>query len=236
MSKKNKSTVTEYERQALLDAGLALDETCQRVLRILLEDRTLRFSELQNAITKLYDQKLTNKVLSKHLKHLMNKNLAKQTKQDQTVSYSLSDKFRAVTQMSPETLKEYLKQSDEVLPVEFRAKWFDEKEYYSKLSDEELDYETDHDLHDILSLNLWELKGVVETDLALGEDESDDAFWTYFANPTYRMREKRTAKKCRWNQAYKEILFNKINLLTDALRNDRELLRKRRATGKITRA
>lgn len=236
MDKENKLIITDTEKDALLDAGPAVDSTCQRVLRILLEDRTLRFSELQNAVAKLFGQKLTNKVLSKHLKHLMDNNLAKQIKQDRTVSYSLSDKFRAATQISPETLKEFLDRSDEALPLEFRAKDFGEKEYYSKLSGDELDTETDRDLHDVLSLNLWELKGVVENDLALGEDESDEAFWTYFANPLYRMHEKKIAKKCRCNQRYVEMLFYKISLLTDALRNDRELLRKGRSVGKRVRA
>jgi len=57
------------ERVYLLDAALAFDETCSRILRVLLEDRFRRFSEIKNQITKMYGKELTHRVLSKHLKH-----------------------------------------------------------------------------------------------------------------------------------------------------------------------
>ena len=100
---------TKNEKDDLLDASLTLDHTCNSILRVLLEDKTLRFSELQNSVNKISGLALTNRVLSKYLKHLINKNLVKRTEQGfQNVTYSLSDKFRVATQLSKEDLQNYL--------------------------------------------------------------------------------------------------------------------------------
>jgi DNA-binding HxlR family transcriptional regulator len=233
MSKDNLSTNSEEDD--LLDAALILDHSCNQILRALLEDKPLRFNELSNAIAKLSNYKMTNRVLSKHLKHLISKGLVKRTEESfQNVTYSLSDKFRKIMKLPKEDLMRFLDEKD--LPLELRALDFDEREFYSNLSKEEIDEETDHDLHDVLSLNLWELKLSINYDLLFEENENDEAFWKFFANPTYRMHEKEAASKCRYSDEYKRLLFEKIDLLIDQLRNDRELLRKRRATGKRVRA
>jgi len=69
----------------------------------------------------------------------------------------------------------------------------------------------------------------------LAENESNAAFWNFVANPQYRMHEKDVSEKCRYNEEYKKVLFEKIELLTNALRDDRELFRKRKETGKRAR-
>jgi hypothetical protein len=63
----------------------------------------------------------------------------------------------------------------------------------------------------------------------LKKDESDQAFWTFLANPLYRLHEKEAAEKCRANEKYKEFLFSKIDLLINNIRSDRELFRERAA-------
>lgn len=238
MAKEETSGKTENKKD-LLDVALEeLDRTCFSILGVLMEDKTLRFTELQNSINKISDLTLTNRVLSKHLKHLMNKGLVKRTEEGfQNVTYSLSDAFRAVTQLPQKELKQYIElQSDESLPPHLRAFKINKEDFVDALSRKDLDKETDRDLHDVLSLNLWELKLSIEHDLELKEGESDQAFWTFLANPLYRIHEKSAAEKCRNNEKYKQILFDKIDLLITALRNDRELFRKRRDTGKRVRA
>lgn len=74
-----------------------------------------------------------------------------------------------------------------------------------------------------------ELKLSIEHDLLLKGGESDQALWTFLANPLYRLHEKTAAEKCRNSDKYKEMLFKKIELLIDNIRSDRELLRKRNA-------
>ena len=230
MAKEETSGKTENKKD-LLDVALEeLDRTCFSILGVLMEDKTLRFTELQNSIIKISDLTLTNRVLSKHLKHLMNKGLVKRTEEGfQNVTYSLSDAFRALTQLPQEELKQYIElQSDESLPPQFRALKIDKDEFINRLTEQDLDKETDVDLHDVLSLNLWELKLSIEHDLLLKEGESDQAFWTFLANPLYRLHEKEAAEKCRNNKKYKEMLFSKIDLLISNIRSDRMLFRKER--------
>ena len=223
MSKDNLSSNSEDD---LIDSALILDHSCNQILRALLEDKPLRFSELSNAIAKLSNYKMTNRVLSKHLKHLISKGLVKRAEEGfQNVNYSLSDMFRKIMELPKEDLLRFLDEKD--LPLELRAQDFDEREFYGNLSKEEIDEETDRELHDILSLNLWELKLSIRYDLLFEENENDEAFWKFFANPTYRMHERDAANKCRYSNEYKILLFEKIDLLLNQLRSDRELFRKR---------
>jgi DNA-binding HxlR family transcriptional regulator len=237
MGKEKKSTIPDNKKDSLLDAQFTLDNTCQSIFHVLLEDKKLRFTELQNAVTKLSEHELTNRILSKHLRHLIKKGLIKKTKMGiQNVTYCLSDKYKALTQLPEEDLKNFFDLREDNLPSELQALKFDKKECYSRISGPELDRETDRDLANILSLNLWELKLLVDYDLKLAENESNVAFWNFVANPQYRMHEKDVSEKCRYNKEYKKVLFDKIELLTNALRDDRELFRKRKETRKRVRS
>jgi DNA-binding HxlR family transcriptional regulator len=207
MSKENKSTNADSEKDALLDASVTLDDTCFSIFRVLLECKTYGFNDLRNAVTKMSDKKLTNKVLSKHLKHLISKNLVKQTKEARNVKYSLSDKFRAIHELPREELIEYLKHEDDNLPPEFRALDITEEQWISNLSGEEVDLETDRDLDNVLSLILWELKLSIDYDLKLRQNENEEAFWNFVSKPMYRICEKDAVEKCRYNAEYKEMLY-----------------------------
>jgi DNA-binding MarR family transcriptional regulator len=178
----------------------------------------------------MYGSEVTHKVLSKHLKHLEGKNLVKRIKRDfQYVSYSLSEKFRNVVRLPIEDVKKYLEIGhDESLPPELRALKLTREEFYSKFSKDEIDLETDRDLHDIMSLNLWELKLSIDSNLLLKEGETDASFWLYFVKPTYRLQMERASEKCHYNNDYKKILFEKIDRLINQLRSDREYVRQRR--------
>ena len=178
----------------------------------------------------MYGTEITHKVLSKHLKHLEGKNLVKRTEQDfQYVTYALSDKFRNVVRLSIDDVKMYLGiGQDEGLPPELQPLKITRKEFLDSLTEAEIDNETDRDLHDIMSLNLWELKLSIDSDLLLKEGESDDSFWLYFVKPTYRIQMERASEKCRFNDEYRKVLFEKIDCLINQLRSDREYVRQRR--------
>ena len=179
----------------------------------------------------MYGTEITHKVLSKHLKHLEGKNLVKRTEEGfQNVTYALSDKFTNVMKLPKEEIKKYFEiQKDDSLPPRLRALKITKEELYSKFSTDQIDRETDRDLHDIMSLNLWELKLSIDNELLLKEGESHDSFWLYFVKPTYRIQMERASEKCRYNIRYREILFEKIDLLINQLRNDRELVNKKKA-------
>ena len=233
----NETPMDEKERESLFDSAEFLDHTCQSILRILLEDKILRFGYRKSAVTKLTDTEITNKVLSKHLKHLEEKKLVKRVETGfQEVTYALSDKFRSIMIMPKEEILEYLDLGNNAcLPPELRALPITTEEFYSNLSDDEIDFETDRDLHDIMALNLWELRLSINDGLQLKNGENDESFWNYVVRPTYRIQLERASEKCRYNDNYKKALFEKIELLTNALRSDRELYRKRKETGKRVR-
>jgi hypothetical protein len=89
--------------------------------------------------------------------------------------------------------------------------------------------------HDLLALNLMETRLSINDCLQLKDSENDESFWLYVVKPTYRLQLERATEKCRYNDKYKKALFEKIQLLTDALRSDRDLYRRRKETGKRVR-
>lgn len=138
----------------------------------------------------MYGTEITHKVLSKHLKHLEGRNLVKRTEQDfQYVTYALSEKFRNVARLPLEDVKKFFEIGhDEGLPPELRALKITKKQFLNSLTDDEIDRETDRDLHDIMSLNLWELKLSIDSELLLKEGETDDSFWLYSVKPTIEFK------------------------------------------------
>ena len=95
----------------------------------------------------MYGTEITHKVLSKHLKHLEGMNLIKRTEEGfQNVTYALSDKFRNVVILPPDEIKKYLKlQDDDSLPPKLRPLKITVEEFYSNMSRDEIDRETDRD-------------------------------------------------------------------------------------------
>jgi len=79
-------------------------------------------------------------------------------------------------------------------------------------------------------------KAFIEYDLKVEKFQGNADFWNFIGNPIYRNSEKSIAERCRASEEYRKLLFEKIDLLVNCLRSDRELLRKRRETGKRVRA
>jgi hypothetical protein len=116
---------------------------------------------------------------------------------------------------------------DEKLPEKFRSQPFDPKEYWSRLSEKEIEEKIDKDIDAVLTHNLFELKTFINYDLQLDRPESDAAFWNFVGMPLYRMRGKNIVEDCRHSEDYRKKLFEKIDTLINELRPDKELLKER---------
>jgi hypothetical protein len=85
----------------------------------------------------------------------------------------------------------------------------DVKAYYEKMTEKQLDQETDRELETTLALCLFELKNLIGYDLKIDKHESQTAFWNFVGNPLYRMHEETIVERCRESDRYKEKLFEK---------------------------
>lgn len=79
------------------------------------------------------------------------------------------------------------------------------------------------DLSDTLGLSLFELKTFIGYDLKVNRFKSNADFWNFVGNPLYRMHEKSIAEKCRDSESYRRLLFEKIDVLIEELRSDKNL-------------
>jgi len=219
----------------IADKQLALDDLCHEIFLTLQAYKKLRFNELLRSLKKL-GVKITKPTLKEHLMHLVELNLVERNEEDvQNVSYGLTNEIAEVLKPIPyEDLKEWVEASanDESMPAKFRPLKMTREEFYAKLSVEQLDKMAIDDLSDIITSNLFELKTFVEYDLNVDKHKSNADFWNFVGNPLYRLSEKSIAEKCRSSDKYKQLLFEKIDLLVNELRSDRELLRKRNERGK----
>lgn len=118
------------------------------------------------------------------------------------------------------------------MPEELRSIKFDLREYYKKLPETELDKIVDRDLNTTLALSLHELKNLIQYDLKIDKEESDADFWNFVGNPLYRMHERSIAENCRESDEYRKKLFDKIDMLINKFRSDKELLKKRHEVSK----
>jgi DNA-binding HxlR family transcriptional regulator len=196
--------------------------------------KRLRFNELHRRL-KIFGTDISKPALIDHLKHLLELKLISRKHEDfQNVSYGLTDEIISVLGLSEEETRERIERflDDTVMPEEFRGIPFDEKEYYRRLSAKELDEEVIKDLDGVITQNLFELKSFINYDLKLEKTQSDAEFWGLVGNPLYRMVEKRIVENCRESEIYRNMLFEKIDFLIDALRPDRELFREREERGK----
>jgi hypothetical protein len=152
----------------------------------------------------------------------------------QNVSYGLTDEINSLLYIPVEDIKQWIENSEEGknLPKKFKLITFDEKEFYNKLSERELDEVIDKDLNRVLTQNLFELKTFIDYDLKLDRPERDAVFWKIVGDPIYRILEKGIVENCRNSEKYQKTLFEKIDALINELRPDKELIRERKERGK----
>jgi DNA-binding HxlR family transcriptional regulator len=225
--------IDEIERKYM-----QLDDVCREIFLTLQAYRRLRFNELQRFLKK-FGTDISNQSLIDHLKHLMKVKLISSKKGFQYASYGLTDEVLSLLNPPEEDLKEWLvaatEEGERALPEDLKSKPFYAKDFFSKLSDRELEEQIDKDIQRVITHNLFELKTLIDYDLKLDRPESNRQFWTFIGNPLYRMTESQIAENCR-SDRYREKLFEKIDVLIDDLRADKEEAkrkeerRKKRAT------
>ncbi len=211
----------------------SLDDICHEIFFTLIAYKKLRRNELLRTLKK-YGLKISSPTLKEHLDHLIEKKLIEREQKDvQKVTYGLVKEIEDLVHPSHEEIVEWFNEfhDESKIPKQFQSLKITQKELYSRFSDKQIDKQTNDDLADTLSLNLHELKTFIGYDLKLGRFDSDKAFWTFVGNPLYRMHEKNIVEKCRSSDRYKKMLFEKIAILIDELRSDKELLRERKKLG-----
>jgi DNA-binding Lrp family transcriptional regulator len=234
MAKKIDGDERDKKIDEILEKHRKLDDICREIFFTLHAYKRLRFNELHRRL-KIFGTDISKPALIDHLKHLLELKLISRKHEDfQNVSYGLTDEIISVLGLSEEETRERIERflDDTVMPEEFRGIPFDEKEYYRRLSAKELDEEVIKDLDGVITQNLFELKSFINYDLKLEKTQSDAEFWGLVGNPLYRMVEKRIVENCRESEIYRNMLFEKIDFLIDALRPDRELFREREERGK----
>jgi DNA-binding transcriptional ArsR family regulator len=234
MAKKIDGAERDKKIDEILEKHRKLDDICREIFFTLHAYKRLRFNELHRRL-KIFGTDISKPALIDHLKHLRELKLVSRKHEDfQNVSYGLTDEIISVLGLSEEETRERIERflDDTVMPEEFRGIPFDEKEYYRRLSAKELDEEVIKDLDGVITQNLFELKSFINYDLKLEKTQSDAEFWGLVGNPLYRMVEKRIVENCRESEIYRNMLFEKIDFLIDALRPDRELFREREERGK----
>jgi DNA-binding HxlR family transcriptional regulator len=234
MAKKIDGDERDKKIDEILEKHRKLDDICREIFFTLHAYKRLRFNELHRRL-KIFGTDISKPALIDHLKHLRELKLVSRKHEDfQNVSYGLTDEIISVLGLSEEETRERVERflDDTVMPEEFRGIPFDEKEYYRRLSAKELDEEVIKDLDGVITQNLFELKSFINYDLKLEKTQSDAEFWGLVGNPLYRMVEKRIVENCRESEIYRNMLFEKIDFLIDALRPDRELFREREERGK----
>ena len=233
MNKKIDYAARDKMIDGVLKKHRELDDICHEIFFTLMAYKKLRFNELLRALKKL-GIKITQPTLSEHLPHLIEKELIERKEEGfQNVSYKLTEEIRSLLDVSQEDIEEWVKNLEKsgkkLLPVTkiVASMKSGAKNYYNNLSEEQIEKEIDRELNQVLKYFLDELKNYIQHDLRLGKQESDESFWKLIGNPMYRMREKRIAEDCRTNEAYKKRLFEKIDILINELRNDKELFTQR---------
>jgi len=217
----NKKEIEDAARDKRIDEiaklSFELDDTCHEIFFTLMAYKKLRFNELHKYL-KRFGTEISKPALIDHLKHLIKQKLVKRKREGfQNVSYSLTEEIRSLLEVSPEDVKEWLEDFEKTikkLPSHLTTVEFDEKEYYKKLPEKELDLQIDSDLKLSFCLNLHELKNMINYDLKMDKDESNAAFWKFIGNPLFRMHEKTIAGKCRDSERYRKKLFEKMDILS----------------------
>jgi len=229
MDKENEDSIHDQKIEEIIRKHAQLDDICREIFLTLQAYKRLRFNELRRFLLK-FETKVSSQVLNIHLKHLMKKKLISVKRGFQYASYSLTDEVNSLLNPPEEDLKEWIEteeEEDEALPEDLRSIPYHAKDYYSTLSDKELEQKTDKDINSVLVHNLLELKTFINYDLRLRKPESDTMFWNFIGNPFYRIEEKAIARDCRDSEEYRNKLFEKIDALISEIRPDKDLLKEK---------
>jgi DNA-binding HxlR family transcriptional regulator len=209
---------------------LELDDICHEIWFTLMAYKRLRFNDLHRYLKK-FGTDISKPALIDHLNHLKKlKVITRKHEKQQGISYGLTDEINQLMGVNPEDIATWLErfEHNENLPDALRTIKFDEGEFLESMTEQELDQETDKALRDTLAMSLFEFKNFIDYDVKIDSNESNAVFWKFVGNPMYRMHEKSVAEDCRASEKYKKSLFEKIDLLIEELRSDKELLRERR--------
>jgi DNA-binding HxlR family transcriptional regulator len=226
---KNRDSAFRDERiDELVEKQAGLDDICTEIFVTLLAYKRLRFNQLLRNLKKR-GVEITQPTLKDHLDHLIDKKLVDCETGFQSAEYGLTEEIGSLVHVPQEDLKKWIEasQKSEGLPKKFKPLKLDRKKLFNMLNEEQLNKMVIDDLHDILSLNLFELKTFVGYDLKVNKFKSTADFWNFVGSPLYRMREKRIVEDCRNSEEYRRKLFERIDVLIDELRSDRELFRER---------
>lgn len=234
MGKENEDSVRDQKIDEIIRKHKELDDICVEIFFTLQAYKRLRFNQLHRFL-KMFGTDISKPSLIDHLNHLRKQKLISRKREGfQKVSYGLTDEIDSLLNLPAEDIKEWFENFVEGknLPKKLRLlKAFDAKGYYSRLSEKELDEVIDKDLNMVLTQNLFELKTFINYGLKLDKLESDAVFWIFVGNPFYRMLEKSIVENCR-SKEYRKKFFEKIDVLINELRPDKELLREREERGK----
>ena len=228
MGKENEDSVRNQKIDELIKKHKKLDDICVEIFFTLMAYKRLRFNELHRYL-KMFGTKISKPTLIEHLKHLKKQKLISRKREAfQNVSYGLTDEINSLLDIPEEDVKKWVENLIEGknLSKKFRLLPFDVKEYYDKMSEDQLNEATYKDLNNVLTQNLFELKTFINYDLKIDKPETEAVFWNFVGNPLYRMLEKRIVENCR-SEKYQKKLFEKIDALINALRPTEELFRQR---------
>ena len=234
MDKENEDSVHDQKIDEILKKHAQLDDVCREIFLTLWAYKRLRFNELHRYLKK-FGTSISKPALIDHLNHLSRKKLISRRREGfQNVSYGLASDVDSLLNPPIDGTKELVEMSveEERLPKWLRSQPFDEKEYYSSLSEKEMEKEIDKDIRTVMTHNLFELKTFINYDLKLDRPESDAIFWSFVGKPLYRMKEEDIVRACRNSEDYRKKLFKKIDALVSELRPDKELLKEREETRK----
>jgi len=221
MSKKLEDEDKDKKIDEILRKHKTLDDICVEIFFTLMTYKRLRFNEL-NRYLKKFGTDISNPALIDHLNHLKKEKLINRKREGQSVSYGLTEEINSLLHVPEEDVKAWVENFIEK-GKKFGLIPLNAKEYYNKLTEQQLDVITDNDLSEVLRQNLFELKTYINYDLKLNKPESHAVFWNFIGNPIYRMLERHIVENCRNSEKYKNNLFEKMDLLI----NNRELLRGR---------
>jgi DNA-binding HxlR family transcriptional regulator len=234
MGKESEDSVRDQKIDEIIKKHKELDDICSEIFFTLQAYKRLRFNELHRYL-KMFGTDISKPSLIDHLNHLKKQKLiSRKLEAFQNVSYGLTDEINSLLNLPEEDIRKWAEKFIEGknLPKKFRLLPFEVKEYYGKLSEKQLDEAIDKHLNTVLTHNLFELKTFIDYDLKLDKPVSDAIFWNFVGNPLYRMLEKSIVEDCRNSEEYRKKLFEKIDVLMNELRPDKELIREREERGK----